>query len=209
MRFFAPHPRAGRRRTPDRGVGLVRVMHRGPLIPRCSATRVFRALRGSAETFASRRRSWGFGTLRRLAPARAVCGRFRRLAPHAVGGLPPRSFSSRDRPSDIVSRTEAGAAPLIAFTHVCRQKDNGRSRKPTSASGYRPRVQSASRLHQRTWRDRSCLGFLASLRCLDTAVPGDTAREPTRSRNPHGPPTFGVRLFSDLLSARGLGCDCR
>lgn len=86
-------------------------------------------------------------------------GRFRRLAPHAVGGLPPRSFSSRDRPSDIVSRTEAGAAPLIAFTHVCRQKDNGRSRKPTSASGYRPRVQSASRLHQPTWRDRSCLGF--------------------------------------------------
>jgi len=102
---FRSHLHAGHRRMPDREVGSPRVMHRGPLIPRCSATRF------GYEPYAAPPGRSRPGDAHGVLPfagllLHAGFAGVSAVFPHMpLGGPPPRSFSSRDRPSDIVART--------------------------------------------------------------------------------------------------------
>lgn len=75
-------------------------------------------------------------------------------------------FLSRDRPSDTVTRIGEALRHRLRSPTFANRKNNGRSRKSTSASGFRPCVQSVSRHHQQSRRADPALGF-ASLRHSD------------------------------------------
>jgi hypothetical protein len=146
--------------TPSCGCGSARVMHRGPLIPRCSATRSSTSRCAvPPELTGYRRRSWGF-TLRSFAPARAVLGRFRPAFPTCRWvNFHLDLFLSRDRPSD----TFTFSAPS------CRQCLEGR------VTHTQQRKRPIAEVHFGSWvstsravrfppssaclAGRSCLGF--------------------------------------------------
>ena len=176
-----------------------------PFYPRCSATRGLTSPSRLRRNNRFRRRSWDFA-LRSLVPGHEVSQRFRCSFPTCRWvGFHLDLFLSRDRPSDIICRGRFRHCPFeqrpgSAFTHI--HTKNGRSRKSTSASGFRSRAQSVSRHHQR------CGGAI-----LPWVLPLPGVRTPpwVRPRDLEispGPPASG-RPAKVLRSAHGFAVNCR